>query len=699
MLVRYAAAPYIPSASRSGSEAPSLLRASNLLLRGTGSTGFYLECYRGSADLGETIPEAALTGTISFSPASKIVTGSGTAFLTELHPGQFLLTSQGDLLVVSYVLSDTSFEACSEPSTTRSGASAVRPPVIWNLDRKRATAIRGSAIQFEKGHILGVGDGTLRLNGSALSGTSLTLSRAAKLALRNATTGNFDVFTLGMNAPSAVTLAAAAGGTKAMPPGPYSIRVVPYRSGTGGFNNPSPKSNAVTLATNERIEITFNNAMDTANGQDGYIIYGTTNLLGVSGPWYKIRTITKTDLIDGGHPLGTESGTKYLLEWLTGELDADDLLTFDNFPPPDSEFVTTLAGYPVYLSCFGAGTAAKPGGTSPGPKIAAAKITNIEAVLSTTIATEGPETIIGGLPALGRLFVLTPNRLQATQFTERASATITMRPFWNTGFFNPYSLIFVNGRLYGVPLAGPTRSVADGDTGQEEHDWAAAVQDDLRDVPAGRLMIAHDPRNEFVCVIAPAYRQNAGGWWVSRIWCYSLPLGVWTGPVEIESASADRIISGVATVNNEFVFIAGGRTSTTNSWKTYRFDARQSGSTETITWSGAWQIMDFNQDRQGKRVDSFQVTSRGQNTTAGVFLFQPSDSAEASVLDQSVSVSASGTITVSSTSSLQRSPYTLLNLPDAPLLTVKIQGSWNGSGQADRVDEVALEVVALEGMR
>src|SRR4051812_38130979 len=85
------ATPYIPTQARSGDN-NALYRMKNCFVRGSGTEGGeYIEAYGGSSSLSETIPTSTLTGTLAITSGSSTVVGTGTAFLTELHLGQFVL--------------------------------------------------------------------------------------------------------------------------------------------------------------------------------------------------------------------------------------------------------------------------------------------------------------------------------------------------------------------------------------------------------------------------------------------------------------------------------------------------------------------------------------------------------------------------------------------------------------------------------
>jgi hypothetical protein len=165
------AAIYEPTAPRSGNTGHSMLRLSNMILTGYGEQ-VYLQSYRGSLDLGETIPNETLTGTISCSLNSKSVTGSGTLFTSELESGQRLWAGY-EHFMVDTITDDTHLTVYQGPTLVALGGTAATFfPVVFDLNRTRGTLRKGNAYELDKGSIIGTGFGTVRRNGSALSAVS-----------------------------------------------------------------------------------------------------------------------------------------------------------------------------------------------------------------------------------------------------------------------------------------------------------------------------------------------------------------------------------------------------------------------------------------------------------------------------------------------------------------------------------------------
>lgn len=673
----------------------------NFIIRSRGRK-LYAEVYSGSEDLSETIASTALTGTLAITSGSKVVVGTGTSFLTELHLGQKILfhdntTPASYLLVVEVITDATHFTMSKTATATVSGKTGYQMPILREMNKQRASQLNGGPLSLDSGSILDVGSGVLRLNGSALTGSSLTASRSPKIADFDPATGNYSVYTLGMATPAAITITNVAGGTKNMQPGSYCVVLAPARTATNGYNNPSKVPTAATILAGERIQVTAP-AMDTTNGQDAWRVYVTlyaTNTLGIAtvqnGPFRFLRTVTTAEV--------SSAGGTFLVEWVDAEVSTNEQLTFNNDAPPNAEFVSQIAQYPIWVSCQGK----VPTGTSissPGPYILPAKPNNIEAVplgqppYGLSVSTSPAETIMGCVPALGRLFLPTQSSLQVGQTTGQAAVPLTARPFWkSTGFKNADQLIFVNDTLYGYPGSGPTRSSADGDEVVVQKEFAADMQEIISTWIHGQVMVVHDPTNDAVCFLHCGDSLNASGYWTTRILMYGLRQQALIGDVILESATQDMIVSGVATVGERFEFLAGGRTAAaTVSVGTYRFDT---GSGSSVSAYLAWA---FNGNGRDALVKALTVTGKITSPNAGIHGAGVAQAISTTILEAGNSGSRSGTINLTTTTDVTQSQRIQLNVPNISEWTVRLDSTWAGTGAKDRIDKAEVEY-ALSSMR
>jgi hypothetical protein len=683
---------FIPTASRSGDVGDdSLFRVSNLIIQGLNPQP-YAQCYGGSLSLSETIATSNLTGTLAITSGLSGVVGTGTAFTTQLHLGQFVLVvdsgnNRAAFLSILRIVSDTSFIAAQNAPFSATGKTGVRLPVLFSVDIQRGTAIWGNVIRLDQGTLISVGDGTFRLNGSAIS-TSLSLTRQPKISLFNSGAGTYTNFTLGMTTPSAPTVAAVGGGSPGMQAGSYSIVITPARTETEGYNNPSPRAD-VTLATGDKMRITFP-AMDTTNGQNAWIVWGTlfSDSLGadknyLEGPWHKVRLLTSSDVPTGG-------GT-YDLEWLDAQIERNELVTFDNDQPSAAEFVVNFNNGPVYISCQGAN------GSSPGPEIIPAKPGNIEAApLTLAFGSSPPEIIYGVTQAQGRLYLLTSNHLQIAQGTPQPDTPVLIQPFWKTGFTNPYQVVFSNGRLYGYPVSGPTRSASEGVEGSEEKQFAADVQEVTQSWIPCQVLVAHDPVNDAICFFHSADSLNSSGFYTTKVLMFGLRQDDWIGYVDLSSTTQDMIVSGVATVGTSLQFLAGGRlANNTVSVGTYTWDTPAGSS---VSWRGAAQFSDNGSEQRNSVIKGVEVTANITSGSFGVFGAGPTEAVPVSTLASGNSASITGAVSLPSTSNVSLSQRFQVNCPNLRVSTVQIEGTYSGTGTRDRLDEIVIEQV-VQGCR
>jgi hypothetical protein len=362
-----------------------------------------------------------------------------------------------------------------------------------------------------------------------------------------------------------VAVSVVAGGTKNQSLGQYSFRFSWANFDTGyGFSNPSE---VVKFdATNNLLEITATNQMfccdftsalaSKPSNADSVIIYRSlysdsaqNATQAAEGSWFVASTVKIADF---------ESGDLVYVDVLDGELGAE--VTFDNDPPPDADWLSFLSGDPILISCYGEKTNANSDGTSPGPFISPGKRGNRDAFPATTATPiSPPDTIIGFVPSVGRLFLMTRVGLPFASATGQSDFPVTTRAFWETGFKSPFGLVFVNDVLYAFTHKGVTRSIATGDEGSEQFAFAGAVDDITKDWYAGYVHAVRDPQNELIVFIYSAAERNADGWWISLALPFYLRHGIFGPLIEITKPDRDMIVTGAANVGGKLCFIAGGR--------------------------------------------------------------------------------------------------------------------------------------------
>lgn len=684
--------PYWPTSPRSGNAADHAFRMSNCWKRGRNGTSYH-EAAASPLNLSETIANSALTGTLATTASSTTITGSGTAFATELHLGQFFLIvdaagNRSFLCVVERIDSNTSLVVSRAPSASVSGKTGYRLPIMFAVDTQRGTALRGNAVRTVKGTLFSVGDGVFRLNGSAISG-SLTLSRTPQVSIFGA---SYAHYTLGMDTPGAPSAASVAGGTKGMIAAAYAIRVTPERLGTLGFNNPSVRA-AVTLLAGERIQITFP-ALDSTHGQDAWGVWGTRYIDSqdtsgqntINGPWFRVGQVAESAL-DGSR--------RAIFEWLDGEVEtqgaglAGSLLTFDNDAPPHAEFVALFNGVPVWISCNGIGD------TSPGPFIRPAKPSNVEAApAGLGYPTSPPELILGVVAGDARLYLLTANHLQIAQPTANELAPVRISPFWKTGFKNPYQLVNIDGVLYGATNSGPGRSSGAGDEQETQKTWAAPIAEFYKAWVKGHVMVAHDPLNEAVVYFESANALNSSGFWTTRWWAWGLTAQEWIGEGLLTSPTTDMIVSGIATVGNNLELLIGGRKSDNSvEVNTFRFDA----GTSPVVYYLAPQLSDSGEELRPKRIGP-AVRVTGKVTSGNVKVYGAASASAIPVADIEAGTNALATLSLSNGTNVTEGGIVRVNAKNLRQHTVRVEGTWDGTGERDTIHEIIYEY-NVEGSR
>lgn len=786
------ARPYVPATPLTGGEQSVVYRGRNMILRGL-APNLYFEQYSGSENLSQPIPSVAITGTVSCSPVSATVTGSGTSFLGELHIGQQLQCASGEVLTVQRLVDDTHFINGRIPTAIVAGEAAYRTPVLFPLDINRGSQLTGNALHFDKGTILSVGSGVLYQNGAVLPGDSLTATRTPQVALYNAASLNYDVQTVGFSAVPTISNAyitiVTGGGRKNMSLGYYSFKIAYYSTITDGYGNPTDTLLSggtagynVTVA-NSQFHFDFSQDSSPPAKADGYIIYGSafagssaiSQVNSIQGGWFEVARIPFTSLgnaatvagagtgsangdyvangtshgrtnynrtgytptldaitwsgtawgiYDVGGNLLYESSNDVLYPWLATfivagigagpaptvtqtsaaahtinldyiDTDLGSLVSFDNDFPPDAEYYGSIDRYPILVSTNGAGvgSSTRSTTTSPGPYISPIKAGNFDAYPSTfKVPTEKGEIIIGAVSAAGRMFVLTSNTLQAVTPTQVPAFPFTCRPFWKRGFAGPYNLAFVDDTLYGFTTAGMFRSIATGDEGDESHIFASDVESQTADWHGSYVYVVHDPKNEQICFVYSASRQNAQGYWESDILPYSLRQSCWQPTVVLSDPTRDMVVSGVATIAGHFEFIAGGRRSgTTVQFDTWRYDT---GSGVDVAWYLAWNFQDNGVEMTAKTIR--KMRPKGKFTSATMQLYLTTPDTNVDVTDLEAGTNATFEAVLANSTTVKQYGVTKCRARNGMMYTARIEGTgnWNGDPdtEKDQFHELALEV-------
>lgn len=681
-----------------------------MLLRGSLNDLFY-GAYNGSKNLGEYLPTSALTGTITFSPASLTLTGSSTKFQDELHIGQ-MFTAVNDVLVVQSIQTQTSLTLGRLPTTTGTNVSGHRTRNLFALNTHRASLLWGDGSFTDRGNIIAVGDGALYLDGAVLPGDTLVALRRAKIAIYDATTNTYDVVLLGFDEVPGIVYTDITvnpmDGTKNTSLGYYSFRIAYYSDTTDGYSNPTATMLEAGLdgyqvtVPNSTFNIDFSN--DVSNRPDkatGYIIYASafagssdiSKVNAIQGGWFELIRVTFVELAALTTP------EVYSFDYIDSDL-SSTLASFDNDTPPDAEFVSLFAGYVNLISTGGKGvnTTGREAATSPGPYIAPMKADNIDSYPATsTIVTEKGETIIGYINAAGRMFPMTPNTLQASTPTGLSNAQplvglspFTLRPFWQRGFASPYNLMCIDDTLYGFTTKGPYRSIATGDSAEASNDFASSVDAQMSQWSPGYVMVAYDPRNSAICYFHSACSTNAEGYWETEIYPYSLKINDWMPRILLTDPTRDMVVTGVATVHNELCFVAGGRRQAMAArFDTWSFDTGDGD----VDYYLAWVYRDEGTEMTPKIVRKLRPKGKFTSAMLQIFGILPGEEIDGTELEMGDSDAAEFTIALDDSTFVKQYEVIKTRCKNMLMYTVRIGGTSNGDGtlgSTDQLHEIAV---------
>lgn len=672
------ASTYRPTSPRTGLSGKTILRMGNMILTGA-NENVYLQCYKGSRDLGEMIPTLPLTGTLSAGVGDTTITGLGTAFTTELQTGQWFWAGDSPLMV-NRVIDNTTLTVYLGPLTTLTNASGTRLPVLFDLVTQRATlSARGNAIESDSGTIFATGVGTLLIEGQPLQGSSMVLTGSPRVAIFDPLTGNYAIYSVGFAAPSpAPALTDIAGGAQGMVAGDYSVRLTGASSITEGQGNPGVRANVSLGTDGDQIQVDISGVtFDTAAGVDQANAYATQlNIVNVNqGPWNLVRK----------WPLA--SGNIFTLDYLNAEVARQGELEFDNDPPPDAGFVATLQSYLQWVSCYG-----KFGGP-PGPVLVPAKPNNIEAAPAEwTVTSSPPEVILDVVTSQARLYLPCPTSLQQGVYAPTGDPLVPptqIRAFWDLGFASFQQLVFAQDLLVGYPRGGPTRSTADVETVKTQF-LGAHVAEIIQRWEGAYVKCGWDadPMVNAICFFQPAIRQNSGGWWETDVLIWGINQEDWIGQVTITDLDRDMVVCSVAAVNNQLTFLAGGRIDNIGTIQIDTF-AWNSISGDEVAYYVAWQLQAGSLDRNNT---IRSLRANGKFTEGLMQLYGFDSSTPENLSDIEDGINAQGEVVLGTTTDVETTSRERLNFPSNFVFTARISGTYNGSDEiVDRVNGCVIE--------
>ncbi len=675
--ILFPASVFRPTSPRTGLSGLTILRMENLILAGA-DKDIYLECYKGSLDLEETIPTLDLTGTLDASVGDLEIVGTGTLFTTELRSGQQFF-SVDDMFMVNEVIDDTHITVYRGPQTALVAATGERMPVMFEINRKRGTLTQGNAHEFDKGTIIGTGTGTLLINGQPLNVTMVLADSIPQIAIWDDGTGLYTVYDLNFATPTvAPTLTGVAGGTHGMQPGDYSLRLVPSSTITAGYGNPGPRANVSLVSADDRIQVDVSAVpMDTASGQDGWDVYASQLGVGaLQGPWWFVRTVPASEI----------AANLFYIDYLDAEINRQGLLDYDNDPVPAAGFIAVIEGNPMWVSCFGKLS------SSPGPSLVPAKPQNIEAAPANwNVTSSPPQYLLGVIESLARLYTLTPATLQQGVWNPTGDPLIpplSLRPYWHMGFANPYQLIFALGWLIGWPHGGPTKSIADAEEANMQF-FGGEVAELTKDTIGAHVFVGWDqsPMVNAICFFESAYSLNDAGYWTTRVLIWGLNQADWIGQVLLTDDERDLAVCGLASIDNHLYFLAGGRTEggpiqvDTFAWNE---SAGVPIDYYAVPQLNAGGIVDRN-----KSVRTMRANGRWTEGELKLYGFD-SDTVE-DLTDIEDGTNALVTVDLGTVTNVETSERVRMNLPSLFMFAPRISGRYSGTGEPDRINGMVVE--------
>lgn len=524
------------------------------------------------------------------------------------------------------------------------------------------------------------------------AGSSMVLSGSPKIAIYDDVTQTYAIYPLNFPTPTvAPTLTDEAGGTHGMVAGDYSIRLEFSSTITKGYGNPGPRANVSLVSDGDQIGVDVTAmaadiAAAIAAGADGLDVYATETTSNPNqGPWSYVRTVPFSEIDPATHI--------FLIDYLDAEISRLGLLDFDNNSPPSAGFVATLEGNPQWVSCYGKNN------LSPGPSLVPAKAQNIEAApAGWNVTSSPPEYLLGVIASLARLYCPTPKTLQQGVWNPTGDPLIpptSLRPYWHMGFSNPYQVIFALGLLVGYPHGGPTKSIADAEEANAQF-FGGYVAEIIQNWIGPHVLVEWDPDPmvNAICFFHPADSQNEDGFWQTRVIVWSLNIQDYIGEVMITDSTRDMVVSGVARIDNQLTFVAGGRMGADIVFDTFEWNVV---SGESIPWYAAWQLQAGGVLDRNKSVKASRANGKFTNGEIQIYGFDSEVVEDLTDIENGTN-SLSGSIPIDSTGVITTARGRM-NFPNCFVFTQRVAGVWDGNGDPDRLNGSTMEFLITGNRR
>lgn len=243
--------------------------------------------------------------------------------------------------------------------------------------------------------------------------------------------------------------------------------------------------------------------------------------------------------------------------------------------------------------------------------------------------------------------------------------------------------------LVGQSTMGPMRSVEGNQAVVEQTDFGGYVSSIMATWTHGHVLVEHDPDPNVnaVCFFHAADSRNDAGFWRTRVLVWGVRQEQWIGDVFIEDDTRDMIVCGVAQVDGHLEFLAGGRLGGGVQVDSFRWNTVSSGD---VNYYAAWQLTNAGAARQDKELGAIQVTGKFTDGEAMVFGYSQTEPIDLSDIEDGLN-SLSGSINLGTQSLPQDLERVELNISNAALFTARVGGTWDSTGDPDRLDKVVLE--------
>lgn len=114
-------------------------------------------------------------------------------------------------------------------------------------------------------------------------------------------------------------------------------------------------------------------------------------------------------------------------------------------------------------------------------------------------------------------------------------------------------------------------------------------------------------------------------------------------------------------------------------------------------WYIVPQLSDSGDELRDKVIKAFHVTGKMTAPYFSVYTYGPAQDIDVDDIEDGIN-SNSGKKALPSTTQVQRTARKQINCPNAELHTCRLEGTWDGEGMKDRIDEIAYEI-ARQGIR